>query len=120
MLDTLSGDLSEGERQRVMLSQAVVHEPDLVFIDEPLVNLDPLMQEEVKTHLQGYCAAGNTLFLSTHFMSVAEQLCTEVGIIADCELVAQQDPASSRRAVCWIPSPPKSRAAPERPKRRPG
>jgi len=92
VLDTLSGDLSEGERQRVMLSQAVVHEPDLVFIDEPLVNLDPLMQEEVKTHLQGYCAAGNTLFLSTHFMSVAEQLCTEVGIIADGELVAQQDP----------------------------
>ena len=92
VLDTLAGDLSEGERQRVMLSQAFVHEPDLVFIDEPLVNLDPLMQEEVKTHLREYCAAGNTLFLSTHFMSVAEQLCTQVGIIADGELVTQQDP----------------------------
>ena len=92
VLDTLSGDLSEGERQRVMLSQAFVHEPDLVFIDEPLVNLDPLMQEEVKTHLEAYCAEGNTLFLSTHFMAVAEELCTEVGIIADGELVAQRDP----------------------------
>jgi ABC-2 type transport system ATP-binding protein len=92
VLDTLSGDLSEGERQRVMLSQAFVHEPDLVFIDEPLVNLDPLMQEEVKTHLREYCEAGNTLFLSTHFMAVAEELCTEVGIIADGELVTQQDP----------------------------
>jgi len=91
VLDTLAGDLSEGERQRVMLSQAFVHEPDLVFIDEPLVNLDPLMQEEVKTHLREYCAEGNTLFLSTHFMAVAEELCTGVGIIADGELVATRD-----------------------------
>jgi ABC-2 type transport system ATP-binding protein len=91
ILDTISGDLSEGERQRVMLSQAFLHEPALVFIDEPLVNLDPLMQEEVKTHLKEYCADGNTLFLSTHFMAVAEQLCTQVGIIADGKLVTQQD-----------------------------
>lgn len=92
ILDTLAGDLSEGERQRVMLSQTFLHEPDLVFIDEPLVNLDPLMQETVKTQLQDYCDAGNTLFLSTHFMSVAEDLCTRVGIIADGELVAERDP----------------------------
>ncbi|MEF8784490.1 MAG: ABC transporter ATP-binding protein [Haloarculaceae archaeon] len=91
VLDTIAGDLSEGERQRVMLSQAFVHEPDLVFIDEPLVNLDPLMQEEVKSHLREYCAEGNTLFLSTHFMAVAEELCTQVGIIADGTLVTQQD-----------------------------
>jgi ABC-2 type transport system ATP-binding protein len=91
VLDTLSGDLSEGERQRVMLSQAFVHEPDLVFIDEPLVNLDPLMQEEVKNHLTDYCADGNTLFLSTHFMSVAEELCTQVGFIADGSLVTTRD-----------------------------
>lgn len=94
ILDTLSADLSEGERQRVMLSQTFLHEPDLVFIDEPLVNLDPLMQEEVKTHLQDYCDDGNTLFLSTHFMSVAEELCTRVGIIANGELVAERDPQS--------------------------
>jgi ABC-2 type transport system ATP-binding protein len=92
ILDTLSADLSEGERQRVMLSQTFLHDPDLVFIDEPLVNLDPLMQEEVKTHLREYCEAGNTLFLSTHFMAVAEELCTSVGIIADGQLVAERDP----------------------------
>jgi ABC-2 type transport system ATP-binding protein len=92
ILDTLAGDLSEGERQRVMLSQTFVHEPNLVFIDEPLVNLDPMMQEEVKRILQAYCDAGNTLFLSTHFMAVAEELCTTVGIIADGRLVAERDP----------------------------
>ena len=92
ILDTLSADLSEGERQRVMLAQVFVHEPELAFIDEPLVNLDPLMQAEVKDQLVAYCEAGNTLFLSTHFVEVAEQLCTEIGIIADGELVAERDP----------------------------
>jgi len=94
VLDTLSTDLSEGQRQRVMLAQVFIHDPDLVFIDEPLVNLDPLMQAEVKTHLREYCAAGNTLFLSTHFMEVAEQLCTRVGIIADGRLRTERDPAT--------------------------
>jgi ABC-2 type transport system ATP-binding protein len=92
VLDTLSTDLSEGERQRVMLAQVFIHEPELVFIDEPLVNLDPLMQAKVRDQLREYCEAGNTLFLSTHFMEVAEELCTRVGIIAEGELVAERDP----------------------------
>jgi len=92
LLDTLSTDLSEGERQRVMLAQAFIHDPDLVFIDEPLVNLDPIMQDQVKSHLAEYCQRGNTLFLSTHFLEVAEELCTRVGIIRDGRLVAERDP----------------------------
>lgn len=91
-LDTLATDLSEGQRQRVMLAAAFVHEPDLVFIDEPLVNLDPMMQEQVKRHLADYCARGNTLFLSTHYVDVAQELCTRVGIMRDGELVAECDP----------------------------
>jgi len=91
-LDTLATDLSEGERQRVMLAQAFLHEPSLVFIDEPLVNLDPILQEEVKDHLQEYCDAGNTLFLSTHFVDVAEELCTDVAILREGELLATRDP----------------------------
>ena len=91
-LDTLATNLSEGQRQRVMLAAAFVHEPDLVFIDEPLVNLDPMMQEQVKRHLADYCARGNTLFLSTHYVDVAQELCTHVGIMRDGELVAECDP----------------------------
>ncbi|MFB6087592.1 MAG: ABC transporter ATP-binding protein [Haloarculaceae archaeon] len=91
-LDTLSTDLSEGERQRVMLAQAFIHEPDLVFIDEPLVNLDPIMQAEVREHMRDYCDRGNTLFLSTHFLEVAADLCTRVGILRDGEFVAERDP----------------------------
>jgi len=91
-LDSLSTNLSEGQRQRVMLAAAFVHEPELVFIDEPLVNLDPIMQEQVKGHLADYCAEGNTLFLSTHFVDVAQELCTKVGIVTDGQLVATCDP----------------------------
>ncbi|MCU4717990.1 ABC transporter ATP-binding protein [Halapricum hydrolyticum] len=91
-LDTLATNLSEGERQRVMLAQAFFHEPSLVFIDEPLVNLDPILQEEVKDHLQAYCEAGNTLFLSTHFVDVAEELCTQVGILRAGQLLGTTDP----------------------------
>jgi ABC-2 type transport system ATP-binding protein len=92
VLDTLSTDLSEGERQRVMLAQAFIHDPDLVFIDEPLVNLDPLMQETVKTHLADFRDRGKTLFLSTHFVPVAADLCSHVGILVDGRLVAEPDP----------------------------
>jgi ABC-2 type transport system ATP-binding protein len=91
-LDTLTTDLSEGERQRVMLAAAFVHEPRLVFIDEPLVNLDPLMQEQIKGHFVDYCERGNTVFLSTHFIEVAEELCTQVAIVSDGRLVAERDP----------------------------
>ncbi|WP_332899243.1 MULTISPECIES: ABC transporter ATP-binding protein [unclassified Haladaptatus] len=91
-LDTLSTDLSEGERQRVMLAQAFVHDPQVVFIDEPLVNLDPIMQERVKRLFVDYCDVGNTLFLSTHFISVAEEICTDVGILTEGELAAECDP----------------------------
>ncbi|QSG08689.1 ABC transporter ATP-binding protein [Halapricum desulfuricans] len=91
-LDTLATNLSEGERQRVMLAQAFFHEPSLVFIDEPLVNLDPILQEEVKDHLRAYCEAGNTLFLSTHFVDVAEELCTQVGVLREGRLLGTTDP----------------------------
>lgn len=88
-LDTLCTDLSKGQRQKVMLTGAFLHEPDLVFIDEPLVNLDPIVQERFKEYLREYHAAGNTLFLSTHFVGVAEELCSRVGIVADGEFVAE-------------------------------
>lgn len=92
VLDSLATNLSEGQRQRVMLAAAFVHDPDLVFIDEPLVNLDPMMQEQVKRHLADYCERGNTLFLSTHFVDVAQELCTRVGIMSEGRLVAECDP----------------------------
>jgi ABC-2 type transport system ATP-binding protein len=91
-LDTLCADLSQGERQKVLVTQAFLHEPPVVFIDEPLTNLDPIMQERVKRFFREYRADGNTLFLSTHFIGTAEEVCTKVGIINRGRLLAEIDP----------------------------
>lgn len=85
-LDTINMDLSKGEKQKVMVTQAFLHEPDLVFIDEPLTNLDPVIQEEVKDFFRDYRERGNTLFICTHVLGLAEEVCTRVGIIKDGKL----------------------------------
>jgi ABC-2 type transport system ATP-binding protein len=79
--DQLCKDLSRGTRQKLMVAQAFLHEPPVAFIDEPLINLDPLMQRKVKDHLTGYVAAGNTVFFSTHILSIAEEICTRIGVL---------------------------------------
>ncbi|MFB6283919.1 MAG: ABC transporter ATP-binding protein [Halobacteria archaeon] len=90
-LDTVNADLSRGQKQKVMFTQAFLHEPELVFIDEPLSNLDPVMQEEVKKYLTEFHTKGNTVFLSTHDINVAEKLCSKVGILYDGRLVAEKN-----------------------------
>ncbi len=91
-LDVLSTSLSRGQRQKVMIAQAFLHDPPLVLIDEPLSNLDPVMQERVKRRLLQHREAGNTIFLSTHNVAVAQEICTRVGIIYDGTLLATEDP----------------------------
>ncbi len=92
-LDTLSTDLSRGQQQKTMIAGAFLHEPEVVFIDEPLANLDPIVQERVKRFLTNYREAGNTVVVSTHNVDVAAELCSRVGIVNAGELVAEVDPA---------------------------
>lgn len=93
-LDTLSTDLSRGQQQKAMIAAAFLHEPELVFIDEPLANLDPIVQEQVKRFLEEYRTAGNTVLLSTHNVEVAEDICSTVGIVHEGELVEAIRPAT--------------------------
>ena len=74
-------DLSRGTKQKVLFIQAFIHEPKVVFIDEPLINLDPIMQNKMKKFLKDYVKKDNTIFLSTHILSVAEEICNEVCIL---------------------------------------
>jgi ABC-2 type transport system ATP-binding protein len=90
-LDTANMDLSKGEKQKVMLTQAFIHEPELVFIDEPLINLDPIIQERIKKFFVDYQQQGNTLFLSTHVLSLAEEVCNRVAILNRGMVVAEKD-----------------------------
>ncbi|MES3517257.1 MAG: ABC transporter ATP-binding protein [Natronomonas sp.] len=91
-LDTLCTDLSQGEKQKVLITQAFFHEPAVVFIDEPLTNLDPIIQRRVKEFFETYREAGNTLFLSTHFVNTAAEVCTQVGVINRGRLLEELRP----------------------------
>lgn len=77
----LCKDLSRGTRQKLMVAQAFLHEPKLAFIDEPLINLDPIIQRGFKDFLIGYTKKGNTVFFSTHVLEIAEEICTEIAIL---------------------------------------
>jgi len=79
--DVLCKDLSRGTRQKLMFAQAFIHEPALALIDEPLINFDPIMQDVVKEYLAGYVKNGRTIFLSTHILEVAEEICSEFAIL---------------------------------------
>jgi ABC-2 type transport system ATP-binding protein len=64
-----------------MFAQAFLHEPKVAFIDEPLINLDPIIQRKVKDYLQDFVKSGGTIFFSTHVLEIAEKICTRIGII---------------------------------------
>lgn len=87
--DVLCKDLSRGTRQKLMVAQAFLHRPGLVLIDEPLINLDPIMQRKIKDHLKEYVARGGTVFLSTHILEIAEEICSRIGIIHNGRLIHQ-------------------------------
>ena len=85
--NALCKDLSRGTRQKLMVAQAFLHEPKLAFIDEPLINLDPIIQRTLKDFLLNYIKKGNTVFFSTHVLEIAEEICTQIGIIYRGELL---------------------------------
>jgi ABC-2 type transport system ATP-binding protein len=85
--NSLCKDLSRGTRQKLMFAQAFLHEPELAIIDEPLINLDPVMQRKVKDFLKGYVKNGGTVFISTHILEIAKEICTSIGIIYKGKLV---------------------------------
>jgi ABC-2 type transport system ATP-binding protein len=64
-----------------MFVQAFIHEPELALIDEPLINFDPIMQDLVKEYLSGYVKRGRTVFISTHILEVAEEICSGFAIL---------------------------------------
>jgi ABC-2 type transport system ATP-binding protein len=84
----LTENLSHGTRQRVVFATAFVHSPKLMVVDEPMVGLDPRHAKLVKDALKDFTKKGGTIFLSTHVLSVAEELADRIGIISHGKLVA--------------------------------
>ncbi len=84
---TLCKDMSKGMRQKVMLGAAFIHEPALLFLDEPFINLDPLFQRKVQSYLLTYIRDGGTIFMCSHLLEIAERLCSRLSIITEGRVV---------------------------------
>ena len=88
-LDKRIESLSHGTRQRIAIVSALMHEPKLFVLDEPMVGLDPHHQFVLKEVLKERAAQGMTVFLSTHQLSVAEEVADRIGIVHMGKLVAE-------------------------------
>ena len=86
--------LSLGNRQKLVVIQAFMSEPDVLVLDEPTSGLDPLMQEEFERMMGEVKSEGRTIFLSSHMLPEVEDVCDRVGIVRDGRLVAVEDVAA--------------------------
>lgn len=87
-VNELTENLSHGTRQRLVIASALLHDPKVFIIDEPMVGLDPTHARIVKDELKARSRAGTTVFLSTHTLSVAEEMADRIGIINHGRLIA--------------------------------
>jgi len=79
-------NLSRGQKQKVMLAAAFISDTDLMFLDEPFINLDPIVQTKVRDWLVQYVDKGGTVFLNTHLLENAQRLCDRAAIIHNGEI----------------------------------
>jgi ABC-2 type transport system ATP-binding protein len=89
-------DISGGMQRRLQLAAAIVHEPDLLFVDEPTANLDPILRRRFWEEFRQLSEGGRTLFVTTQYVGEAE-LCDRVGLLADGKLAAVGTPEELRR-----------------------
>jgi len=75
------GDFSKGMKQKVAIARALIHNPKLLFLDEPTVNLDPEYSKVVRDFILGLKKEGKTIFLNTHNLDEAQRICDRIGII---------------------------------------
>ncbi|WP_324779895.1 ATP-binding cassette domain-containing protein [Thiobacillus sedimenti] len=105
--DRLSADLSLGHKQRLAMACALMHAPEILFLDEPTSGVDPLARREFWQRINALAHAGVTIMVTTHFMEEAEY-CDRVAIMAAGRILAMDEPAAlkaaARTAECPAPS----------------
>ncbi|MEV4447193.1 MULTISPECIES: ABC transporter ATP-binding protein [Streptomyces] len=120
--DAATDKLSGGQRQRLAIAAALVHEPELIFLDEPTAALDPQSRRDLWDLLRDIKGQGRTIVYTTHHLEEAEALCDRVAIVRDGTLLALDTPA---RLVRSLDAPtrvlvPADLLAPERARQLPG
>lgn len=86
-IDLPASEYSHGMRQKVIFIQALIHEPSIIVIDEPMVGLDPVSARTVKQILREEVTKGTTIFMSTHSLGVAEEISDRVGVLDKGQLI---------------------------------
>jgi ABC-type multidrug transport system ATPase subunit len=88
---------SRGMRQRLHIARGLLHSPDVLFLDEPSIGVDPVAARELRRTVADLAANGTTVLLTTHYMAEADELCDRIAVIADGEIQALGTPAELRR-----------------------
>jgi len=88
---------SHGMKQRLIMSAALLHDPEVIIVDEPMVGLDPVAIMMVKDLFKRLAQTGVTVFMSTHTLTVAEDICERIGVITKGHLIASGTTAELRR-----------------------
>src|SRR6185312_3812258 len=83
---------SRGMRQRLHIARGILHDPEVVFLDEPTIGVDPVGARALRSTIAGLVEAGKTVLLTTHYMFEADALCDRIAVIAKGEIVAQGTP----------------------------
>ena len=83
---------SNGMKQRLLIARALLHDPDILFMDEPTVGLDPVIAHDIRHLIAQLAQQGRTIFLTTHYMEEADRLCNQVAIINHGRIIAMDTP----------------------------
>ena len=91
------GNLSFGNKKKVSIVQALMHEPEILILDEPTNGLDPLVQKTLLELLKEENRKGTTVFFSSHTLSVVQKICNRIGIIKEGEMIKVESYESIRK-----------------------
>ncbi|BDS11122.1 ABC transporter ATP-binding protein [Aureispira anguillae] len=91
-IDKRVEDYSKGMKMRLNFIRSIMHDPDIIFFDEPTSGLDPINGHKVKTLIKELKQKGKTIFITTHDMSTADELCDRVSFIVDGKIVLTETP----------------------------
>ena len=86
---TLVLEFSHGMRKKLALAASLIHDPELLFLDEPFEGIDAIASRTIRSVLERFVKQGSTIFITSHILEIVEKLCTHIGIIRKGELVSQ-------------------------------